>query len=488
MEKECKGGESVAIYHLHVSIVKRSSGRSSVAAAAYRAAEKLRSEHDGMTHDYSPKSSSVNAAAYRSGESLSNERDGAMHDYTRKRGVVHNEILLPENAPREYQDRATLWNAVERAEKRKDAQTARDIDIALPVEIDRQGQIELVREYVKNNFVDKGMCADIAIHDKGDGNPHAHVMLTTREVTEKGFGKKNREWNSTGQLKEWRGNWADSCNERLRGQRIDHRTLETQGINREPTIHVGIAAKHMERKGHMNDRAEMNRGIIARNTARHMHELKENYISLDKEISSLQNEAAEARREANSLRIKAEEITERADHINAMGERLDELRAGGRKNKEQAQQLERSHEQATNYFRRTYKFGPEQVGLEVERLETDAMSKKHLQDKLQEKLVPLAAEREAFLLEYQWQRLYAELNPDRQEIYDYLDKLEKDSRLQRQSVQDNLARLRCQRTLDSITERDFHEIVNKANPEQAQALIELRELERERMRAFQRVR
>ena len=160
-------------------MVSRSSGRSPVAAAAYRAAEKLRS--------------SVNAAAYRSGENLQDKQYGSVHDYRRKRGVVHNEIILPQNAPREYNDRATLWNAVEQSEKRKDAQTARDIDIALPIELDRQEQIELVREYVKENFVQKGMCADFAIHDKADGNPHAHIMLTTREVNAIGFGKKNRE-------------------------------------------------------------------------------------------------------------------------------------------------------------------------------------------------------------------------------------------------------------------------------------------------------
>ena len=159
----------MAIYHLHVDMVRRSSGRSSVAAAAYRSAEKLHSNHDSMTHDYSSKSSAVNASAYRSGESLQNEQEKTTHDYTRKRGAVHTEIMLPENAPREYKDRATLWNAVERAEKRKDAQTARDIDIALPIELDRQEQILLVREYVKDNFVDRGMYADFAIHDKGDG-------------------------------------------------------------------------------------------------------------------------------------------------------------------------------------------------------------------------------------------------------------------------------------------------------------------------------
>jgi len=472
----------MAIYHLHVSMVKRSSGRSSVAAAAYRSAEKLKSEHDGMTHDYSLKSNSVNSAAYRSGEKLGE------YDYTRKQGVVHTEIMLPENAPQEYQDRATLWNAVEQSEKRKDAQTARDIDIALPIELNRQEQIQLVREYVKENFVDKGMCADFAIHDKGDGNPHAHIMLTTRDVTEKGFGKKNRDWNSTPQLKEWRENWANACNERLqeKGQRIDHRTLKAQGIDREPTIHVGVVAKYMERKGLEHPRAKINREIIARNTARHMHELKEGYITLDREISSLQAETSEARREVNSLRIRAEEITERTKQINAMGERL----KAGQQSKQQAQHLERSCDQATNYFRRTYQFAPEQTEREVKRIETTAESKRHLQDKLQGKLTPLIEQRERFLLDYQWQRLYAELNPNRQEIYNFMAKLEKENRSRRQSVQDNLARLRCERALDTITHQNFREIIKRAPPEKAQVLLERyeRERERERVRTFQRER
>jgi ATP-dependent exoDNAse (exonuclease V) alpha subunit len=157
----------VAIYHLNVGIIKRSSGRSSVAAAAYRAGEKIRNEHDGMPHDY-----------------------------TKKRDVIHSEIMLPENAPYEFSDRAILWNAVEKSEKRIDSQTAREFDIALPVEFDREEQIEIMREYVQENFVDRGMCADLAIHDKGDGNPHAHVMLTTRHVTQDGFGGKNRDWNN----------------------------------------------------------------------------------------------------------------------------------------------------------------------------------------------------------------------------------------------------------------------------------------------------
>ena len=492
----------IAIYHLHVGIVSRSSGRSSVAAAAYRAAEKLRSERDSLTHDYAPKSSSVNAAAYRSGESLTNEQEGIEHDYTHKRGVVHTEILLPANAPQEYHDRATLWNAVEKSEKRKDAQTARDIDMALPVEFNRQEQIGLVREYVKENFARKGMCADFAIHDKEDGNPHAHVLLTTREVTEKGFGKKNRDWNGTAQLKSWRESWAVACNEHLRvhGERIDHRTLKAQGIDREPTIHIGVAAKHMERRGNEHDRAKQNREIVARNeskqhrhTAEHMHQTREGYISLDKDISSLQQTVSEAGREMNSYRVKAEEIQERAEHIQAMQGRLEELRAkrqgmgvfeSKRDIDNQIQQHERTHEQATAYFKRMYRIEPEQATAEVTRLEAAAQSKRNLQDRLHEKLRPMSEEQEVLRLEYQRVKLLADISPDRQKTYDRLTELGKES----QSTRDNLARLRCQRTLDTITEQDFHRIIRNVPHDKVQALIELREREREqeRLRAFQR--
>ena len=152
--------------------------------------------------------------------------------------------------------------------------------------------------------------------------------------------------------------------------------------------------------------------------AMHMHELQENYITLDKEISTLQNESSEARREINSLRIKSEEMLERAEQIHSMDERLDELRVKRQgmglftkkfEDKKtidhQIQQHERLREQATGYFKRKYKIDPEQAELEVERLEATAKSKKHLSDKLQEKITSLAPEREAFLLDYQWQRL-----------------------------------------------------------------------------------
>ena len=138
----------IAIYHCNISIVSRGKGKSAIAAAAYRSGEKLTNEWDGMTHDY-----------------------------TRKGGVVHTEIMLPPHAPPSFSDRSTLWNSVELYEKAGNAQLAREIDAALPIELSREEQIRLVREYCSSQFVSRGMCVDFAIHDTDSGNPHCHIML-----------------------------------------------------------------------------------------------------------------------------------------------------------------------------------------------------------------------------------------------------------------------------------------------------------------------
>jgi ATP-dependent exoDNAse (exonuclease V) alpha subunit len=159
----------LAIYHLSIKIISRGKGKSAVAAAAYRA-----------------------------GETITNEYDGITHDYTRKGGVVHTEILLPKNAPEEYQSRAVLWNAVEKAERYKTAQLAREIEIALPVELTREQNISLVRRYVREQFVSGGMCADICVHDpdRETPNPHAHVMLTVCPLEKGGeWGAKSKTVN-----------------------------------------------------------------------------------------------------------------------------------------------------------------------------------------------------------------------------------------------------------------------------------------------------
>jgi len=130
------------------------------------------------------KGKSAVAAAYRAGEKITNEYDGIEHDYTRKGGIVHAEILLPDHAPEEYADRTVLWNAVEKIERAKNSQLAREIEISLPVELSKEQNIFLARYYVNRNFVDEGMCADLCIHDKNDGNPHAHILLTMRPFNE----------------------------------------------------------------------------------------------------------------------------------------------------------------------------------------------------------------------------------------------------------------------------------------------------------------
>ena len=149
----------MSIYHCSIKIISRAGGRSAVASAAYR-----------------------------SGEKLYNDETGLIHDFTNKGGVIMNEIILPENAPDRYKDREILWNEVQKIEKRSDAQFAREVEVALPIEMTREQQIECVRAYIKENFVDKGMIADWALHDKNDGNPHAHIMLTVRGLDE------NEKW------------------------------------------------------------------------------------------------------------------------------------------------------------------------------------------------------------------------------------------------------------------------------------------------------
>ena len=259
----------MAIYHCSIKIISRGKGRSAVAAAAYRAGEKITSEYDGT-----------------------------VHDYTRKGGVVHTEILLPDHAPAGFTDRAVLWNAVEKIEKAKNAQLAREIELALPVELTREQNISLVREYVNRHFVSVGMCADICIHDKNGGNPHAHIMLTMRPFEQGGeWGAKQKkeyildrdgnkiydpkkrqykcksipatDWNEQTKAEEWRAAWADCVNSALeRGnhtERIDHRSYARQGIDQIPTVHLGVAAFQMEKRGIRTERGDLNREIEVTN-------------------------------------------------------------------------------------------------------------------------------------------------------------------------------------------------------------------------------
>jgi len=259
----------MAIFHCSIKIISRGKGQSAVAAAAYRAGELIQNEYDGITHDY-----------------------------TRKGGVAHTEILLPRYAPREYETRAVLWNAVEQIEKAKNSQLAREIELALPAELTLEWNIFLVREYVTRCFVSAGMCADICVHDKKDGNPHAHVMLTMRPFMPSGeWGNRQKkeyildkrgekiydpmkrqykcrsipsiDWNEQTKAEEWRAGWAEAVNACLEQQelpeRIDHRSYERQGIEQVPTVHMGVAATQMERKGIATERGNTNREIAVTN-------------------------------------------------------------------------------------------------------------------------------------------------------------------------------------------------------------------------------
>lgn len=272
--------------------------------------------------------SAIAAAAYRSGEKLTDQETGLTSDYTRKGGVVFSEISLCENAPAEYADRATLWNAVHQIEKAKDARLWREIEVALPKELSREEQIATVRDFVKQ-LTAKGMCADWSLHDKGDGNPHAHIMLTVRSIEPSGkWAPKSRkvydldengerifqkvdksgrkqykshkedynDWNATERVEEWRAAWAECCNARLaEHDRIDHRSYERQGKDQIPTVHEGYAARQRVAEGLPCDRAQLNAEIRQRNTL--LQRIAAQFKAIGEEIRQL---IAEQSREKGS--------------------------------------------------------------------------------------------------------------------------------------------------------------------------------------------
>jgi len=244
-------GDAMAIFRLSATVVKRAAGRSIVAAAAYR-----------------------------SGTLLQDERLGLTADYTRRKSVLHEDILAPDDAPAWMRDRAKLWNGVETSEKRKDAQLAREVQVALPHELNREQWVELLHHFVREEFVSRGMVADVAIHgpdrQADERNFHAHITLTMREIEGDHFGKKCRDWNDTELLTHWRQDWAERVNRALEQNgheaRIDHRSLEAQGIDREAQPKLGAVATELERRGVQTDRGDELRGVLARNAERDTHE------------------------------------------------------------------------------------------------------------------------------------------------------------------------------------------------------------------------
>lgn len=232
----------MASFHFSAQVIGRGKGHSAIAAAAYRAGARLRDEGTGIEHDY-----------------------------RRRQGVVHSEIMVPEGAAAWLSDREKLWNHVHAVERRKDAQLAREINVALPAECSAEERRALLQGFVREQFVARGMVADLAIHEPVTGdqrNHHAHILLTLRQATPDGLRRtKTREWNSDSQLKAWREGWADWQNRYLeRGQhvaRVDHRTLAEQrrdatnrgdrvaaaALDRAPEIHVGPRAQNAASRG-----------------------------------------------------------------------------------------------------------------------------------------------------------------------------------------------------------------------------------------------
>ena len=254
----------MAIYHLSVTPVQRSKGHSAVAGAAYRSGSVLQEQSTGLTHDY-----------------------------TRKRGIVQSQIIAPENAPDWTHDRAQLWNRAELAEKRKDAQPAREIRLALPAELTDEERAALVFNYARDTFVSAGMIADISIHRPDrhgdDRNHHAHIYLTMRELDGDNFStKKQRAWNQTETLEYWREQWEEYQNAALdeagSSERVDHRSYEEQGIDREATHHLGKTASALEREGKESRIGNENREIEGHNNA--LDVLVNEYAQLESEIQA----------------------------------------------------------------------------------------------------------------------------------------------------------------------------------------------------------
>ena len=253
--------------------------------------------HDIKIVQRSNRQSSVAAAAYQSGERLFSEYDQKQKYYSEKRGIVHTEIMLPPHAPPEYADRNTLWNAAEAVEKQWNSQLARRIVLAIPREIPPEQHADLIRDYCREFFVSKGMIADFAIHDKGDGNPHAHILLTMRAMDETGKwlpksrkvydfdenGERIRlpsgnwkshkedtvDWNDQKYGEIWRQGWAAVANRYLeandRPERLDLRSYERQGLDKIPTVHMGPAVSQMEKRGRQTNIGNLNRDITAAN-------------------------------------------------------------------------------------------------------------------------------------------------------------------------------------------------------------------------------
>ena len=286
----------MSLFHFHVTQIKRSAGQSAVACAAYRVGAKLYSEYYGE-----------------------------VSDFTHKGGVICSEVFLPPQAPNQYQDRAILWNAVERAEHGKKAQLAYSFDIALQNELSLDENIALARQFVSEQLVGRGMIADFAIHqsDKEDGgitNPHFHVLCPIRPIEADGrWGQKQRrvyrldeggnrirdsngktlfdavsttDWGTPETLEHWREAWANMVNAKFEEKgltcRVDHRSYERQGLDLLPTVHEGVAVRQMEAKGIATDKGNLNRWI--KKTLNQLQDIRKKIVGLTDWIKAKKEE------------------------------------------------------------------------------------------------------------------------------------------------------------------------------------------------------
>ncbi|MFJ1259010.1 MobQ family relaxase [Cupriavidus sp. CuC1] len=309
----------MAIYHLSVKTVSRAAGRSATAAAAYRA-----------------------------GVEIIDERTGEIHDYRRKGGVESAVLVLPADAPNWAADRATVWNAAEQAEMRKNSTVAREFEVALPMELSAAERRRLAHDFARELVARHGCAADVAIHAPGkegdNRNHHAHILCSTRRLTPVGFTEKTRELDDlkTGEVTRWRERFAELQNERLReaghAVRVDHRRLAAQGIEREPTRHLGPAATGYERRAGEASRRRLDwqheaaerlaRAKLSGDLERQSRQLERSILDLSGDLAAAK---AECNRRVEAGKQQARPPTARAD-MPALGASLVDLapsRPGG---------------------------------------------------------------------------------------------------------------------------------------------------------------
>lgn len=310
-----RGDGGTAIYHLSYKPISRSDGRSAVASAAYRAGERLRDERTGLLYDYS---------------------------HRKEEARIESWIQAPEGAPAWARDRARLWNGAEAKERRKNSRVAREVEVSLPIELDREQQNELLRGFVRDEITGRGLVADVCIHRGDVGNPHAHIMLTTRLVGPEGFATKDRDLDKGPTLGRWRESWHHHQNRELEragsDARVDHRSHKDRGLDSEPTTHEGPNVRAMEAKGSYTDRGAYNRGVVARNAERD-HRLKEEVRAVQDRQREGEVREAEEVRQAEGVQREEEALREEERQVEERRRRREEREAREREEHEHEREM-----------------------------------------------------------------------------------------------------------------------------------------------------